>query len=308
MVQGMSAVGSRRRRERPVEWPTLGLAFLIYAVFFLATWYHALIPVWVMLPLGAVLLTLYGSLQHEIIHGHPTGSRRFNDLIGVAPFYLWLPYKLYKKCHLRHHNNDRLTDPLDDPESYYVPRGGWSALSRPARTLLLVNQTLSGRLTLGVPLAVFGLWRAELRRLVVRGDRRNLGLWVEHAGLVALLLLYVVGVAGMPLWEYVLCFAFAGTSLAMLRSFDEHRPAESIGGRCTIVEAGAFFRLLFFNNNYHALHHLYPAVAWYRLPVLYRQKRDAILAWNEGFLRHGYGEIFRRYLWRRRDHPAHPYA
>ena len=295
-----------RRRTTRVEWPTLALAALVYGSFFLLTWNHAAIPPWLLLPMGAFVVALHGSLQHEIIHGHPTSFRRFNDLLALPPLWLWLPYRVYRESHLVHHNNDRLTDPLDDPESYYVNRRHWDDLSRPMRALLVANQTLLGRLTLGVGLAVYGMWRNEWRRFEA-GDRGRILFWAEHAFYVGLLYAYVVHVAGMPIWQYVLFFALPGTSLSLIRSFDEHRPAENIGGRCTIVEAGAFFRLLFLNNNYHALHHLHPGVAWYRLPDLYRAKRDEVLNWNEGFLRQGYKEVFRRYFVRPRDHPSHPY-
>lgn len=296
-----------RRKSRSVEWPTLGVALTIYSCVLMLVWFHESVPWWLMLPFGAILATLHGSLQHEIIHGHPTPWRQVNDAIGSIPLWLWVPFRLYKKSHLVHHNNDRLTDPLDDPESYYVRSRSWDQLPRPLRTLLLINQTLLGRLTVGVLLMVYGLWRDEAARLR-RRDFRHLGIWLEHLAYTAILLHFVVAVAGMPLWFYLVCFAWPGTALTMLRSFDEHRPAEQVGPRCTIVEASLFFRFLYFNNNYHALHHLHPGVAWYRLPALYRATRDEVVRWNAGFVRKGYGEVIRRYALRRRDHPAHPYA
>jgi len=299
VVRGRAASVAR------IEWPTLALAAGIYTSFLLLTWHHAALPWWALLPMGTVTMVLQASLQHEVIHGHPTRHRWFNDALGKPCLWLWLPYELYRELHLRHHRNDILTDPLDDPESYYVTGRRWQDLPLPMRWVLIVNQTLAGRLTIGPVLAVIGLWREEVR-LIRDGDRRHVRVWLEHAGWVTLILAWVIGVCGMPFWKYLAFFAFPGTALSMLRSFMEHRPAADPGARCAIVEDGGAFGFLFLNNNLHAVHHRWPALPWYRLPGVYRARRDEILAWNGGYLIEGYRAMARRFLLRPKDHPIHP--
>ena len=84
--------------------------------------------------LGAPLLILltarYMSLQHELIHGHPTRWPRVNQLFGLLPLAVWYPYGLYRDSHLRHHRNDHLTDPHEDPESYYFSAAQWRRYPR----------------------------------------------------------------------------------------------------------------------------------------------------------------------------------
>lgn len=288
-----------------IEWPTLALALGIYGSFLIVTWFQAGLPWWILLPLGTLIVGLNGSLQHEVIHGHPTRHRWLNDLLGKPALWLWMPYELYRALHLRHHRNDILTDPLDDPESFYLTGRRWQDLAAPTRAVLIVNQTLAGRLLVGPVLAVAGFWREELRRLRA-GDRRHVRIWLEHAGWVALILAWVVGASGMPFWRYVLCFAFPGTAISMLRSYMEHRPAADPGARCAIVEDRGLLGFLFLHNNLHAVHHHWPAVPWYRLPALYRERRDEILAWNGGYLIAGYRTILRKFLLRPKDHPIHP--
>jgi fatty acid desaturase len=100
------------------EWPTFLLAFTIYAGWAALTFFHAAIP-WPLLVLGgAWVLAWQMSLQHEVLHGHPTRSRRLNDALGFPPLTLWLPYFIYRRSHLRHHRDAYLTDPLEDPETY----------------------------------------------------------------------------------------------------------------------------------------------------------------------------------------------
>ena len=77
-----------------------------------------------------MLLTLHSSLQHEILHGHPTRSVAVNRLFGIRPLSLWIPYDRFRVLHLVHHDNSRLTDPIDDPESSYWTPQAWQERRR----------------------------------------------------------------------------------------------------------------------------------------------------------------------------------
>ena len=81
-------------------------------------------------PLLILLTARYMSLQHELIHGHPTRWPRVNQLFGLLPLAVWYPYGLYRDSHLRHHRNDHLTDPHEDPESYYFSAAQWRRYPR----------------------------------------------------------------------------------------------------------------------------------------------------------------------------------
>lgn len=71
-------------------------------------------------------------------------------------------------------------------------------------------------------------------------------------------------------------------------------------------QAGLFWRLLYLNNNYHAVHHAVPGLAWYRIPVFWRAHREQLLATNGQFHLQGYGSLFWRHLFRPIDSPEHP--
>jgi len=55
-----------------VELPTLMLIVIAYGGWLALTAAYDHWPLWVVAPAVVVLLTLHSSLQHEIIHGHPT--------------------------------------------------------------------------------------------------------------------------------------------------------------------------------------------------------------------------------------------
>ena len=292
-----------RSTWRRAEGPTWALAAAIYGAWalLLATHEAFAAPLWI--ALAAWVVAWQTSLQHETIHGHPGGGKLAGALLGYPPLALWLPYAVYRRSHLRHHNDARLADPFDDPESYYESRRRWLRLKPLVRRVLLLNHTLAGRLLLGPAIVVAIFLRKELR-LVAAGDRRRRRIWGRHAlGVAAILSL--VALSGTPLANYFAA-VYGATSLILLRSYYEHRAAREPAARTAIVEAGLPLALLFLFNNLHAAHHASPRLPWYELPRFYRANRATLLAQNGGFRFSGYGELFRRYLLRPNYLPIHP--
>lgn len=281
------------------------VAGLIYGAFGLVTWFHEALAWWLLLPAGAYLVAWHGSLQHEVVHGHPTPWNWLNEAMVLPSLWLWIPFRSYRETHLAHHNDEVLTDPVDDPESFYVTAEAWAAAGPLTRGWLWVQNSLAGRMILGPLRCVWLFFGAEAGR-VLKGDFSQGKAWALHALGVALVLLWVLAVCDMPFWQYLLFFAYPGLGLTLLRSFLEHRAVSEPGERSAVVEAGPLFSLLFLNNNLHVVHHAKPGLAWYRLPTLYWAERDAFLATNGGYLFKGYGEVFRRYFFRAKEHPLHP--
>ena len=132
-----------------VDLPTLLLAVFVYGGWLALTFAARFWPLWIVAPAVVVVLILHSSMQHEVLHGHPTRSRIINDLIGNVPLSLWLPYRRYRISHLTHHRDERLTDPVDDPESYYWTAQALAGKSRVSRLMLRAQQTLAGRIVIG---------------------------------------------------------------------------------------------------------------------------------------------------------------
>jgi fatty acid desaturase len=287
-------------KKSALEAPTLLVAFLVHAAWFAATWLagHASWPFFLAVaPLGALVVAWHGSLQHEIVHGHPTRARWVNTLLASLPMGLWLPFGVYREQHLRHHGSE-LTDPADDPESFYVSRAWWARAGRVRRALASAQMTLAGRLVLGPATAVCRFLAGELRA-ILRGDLRHARAWAAHLAGVALVVLWLDR-AGLSIERYVLFFAYPGFALTLVRSFAEHRAADE--HRSAIVLAGPVARLLYLNNNFHAAHHEAPALAWYELPARGRELAGA----NGGFVIPGYLWLAARYAFKARDLPVHP--
>jgi len=301
------AIPPRGPLPRRIEGLTLLVAAAIYAGFGALTWFHELLPWWVMLPLGAYLVAWHGSLQHEVTHGHPTPSALANELLVLPSLWLWIPFRLYRETHLAHHNDAQLTDPLADPESYYLDAASWAKTGPLTRALLRAHNTLAGRMVLG-PLRCLALfYRGEIAR-AFGGDLSHARAWAIHALGVTLVLAWVMGICQMPLWQYLVLFVYPGISLSLVRSFLEHQARPEVSERSVIIEAGPLMSLLFLNNNLHLVHHDKPGLPWYRIPAFYRQRRALFLASNGGYYYKGYGDVFRRYFLRAKEQPLHPTA
>ncbi|MBI1386597.1 MAG: fatty acid desaturase [Rhizobiales bacterium] len=263
-------------------------------------------PAWFGLMLAIFATTLHSSLQHEALHGHPTRNPHLNEALVFLPIGLAYPYRRFRLLHLRHHRNTRLTDPYDDPESWFVAEGDWSRLSPAMRLLLRFNATLLGRLLVGPAVGVIGFLVNDMR-LIAAGDRHVIDAWLRHlAGLVVVLAIVVLWAGIHPL-VYALAVAYPALSILGIRTFAEHRAEPAVPHRSVIVESRGPFALLFLNNNLHALHHAEPTVAWYDLPALYRQRRDAVLAANGRYVFNGYREIFARFFLRQVNGVVHPF-
>ncbi|WP_126974563.1 fatty acid desaturase [Frigidibacter oleivorans] len=289
----------------PAEWPTLLLLVACYG-----SWGIGTTVLWQLFaPAGFLLvvlaITLHSSLQHEVLHGHPFRNRMLSDLTVFPALGLLYPYGRFRDTHLAHHQDERLTDPYDDPESNYLDPGIWETLPRAVQFALRLNNTLAGRMLLGplVSAVVFlrGDWDA-----IRAGDARIQDDWLMHLGGVAVVALWL-SQAAMPVWAY-LPAAYAAMSVLKIRTFLEHRAHEKARGRTVIVEDRGPLALLFLNNNLHVVHHTHPGVAWYRLPAIYKARRDYYLAKNDGYRYGSYAEVFRRHFLRAKDPVPHPAA
>lgn len=295
----------RRRSGKPaIEWPTVLLIAACYAAWALTAWLlWPAYPVTALLALG-VLLALQSSLMHEVAHGHPTRNGVVNELLVALPIGLVYPFRRFKALHLRHHADERLTDPFDDPESYYRSLWQHEELPPALKMLLAANNTMIGRFVIGPPLATAGFLLAEAR-LMVDGDHAVRRAWTLHAAGLLVVLPLVSFLFEIPLWLYVVVPVWLGQALISVRTFAEHQWSERPDGRTIIVERSPL-ALLFLNNNLHLVHHKSPNVAWYRLPELFRERREQWIAMNNGYVFSGYFELLKAFAFRPKEPVVHP--
>jgi fatty acid desaturase len=303
MMLGRSNSWIRRRMPLAVEWPTVAVLLACYG-----GWFFTGVCIYPVMPAAAlaifsVFIALHLSLQHEALHGHPTRNRRINEALVSLPLGVFYPYRRYRTIHLKHHADERLTDPYDDPESFYRAHYDWQQLPGWLKRVLGWNNTFVGRVTLGPALTILGFLLDEARQFGSNARIRKA--WLLHAGGLTVVALLVEGVFGISFWLYAAVSAYGGLSIVAIRSYCEHQWSERPDGRTIIVEK-SLLSLLFLNNNLHLVHHKRPAAPWYRLPALYAERREEWLAMNDSYVFRNYFEIFHAFAFRPKEPVAHP--
>ncbi len=298
--------GDSGRRAYSIDWPTIGLAVIIYSAFLVTTYFHASIPWWLLLPMGAIIVGIHGSLQHEAVHGYPTRWPLANLLVAGWALWLWLPYGSYRRLHLQHHIDEQLTDPLRDPESNYVTAAQWG------RDGQVPSHHPHGD---GQPRRALHHRTDLFRRHELHRARRGAApprpphpdaLVSGMSSPWRAILFWVLWVCDMPFWQYVLFFAYPGTSMALVRSYRR----ASLGAEPQPPQRG--------HRVGAVLEHPVPLQQPPRpaspgagpglvaAPARYREIREELLAANGGYLIKGYGELARRHLLHAQRAPAPP--
>ncbi|RYX89799.1 MAG: fatty acid desaturase [Comamonadaceae bacterium] len=287
------------------EIPTVLLGLVLYASWGALVWFHESIPTLLLILLGGYVTQWHFSLQHESIHGMRTWPSWLRTAFVWPPLGLWMPYPVYNRSHSTHHVNFNITHPARDTESNYHLQGAWPLYNGAYKKLMMLNQTLLVRMAVGPFLRLYKLGKKEIGR-IRSGDYSNAPHWATHVVSLAVILYFVMGMAHMPFWKYVLCFAYPGMALGMLRTFIEHRYAEKPLARVAIVESNTLMGVLYLYNNLHLVHHRQPTLAWYKIPARFRAEREELLRFNDNFYFPGYLDIARRFSFKPVFDPIHP--
>ena len=173
-----------------------------------------------------------------------------------------------------HHVNDRLTDPIDDPESNYVTPDAWQRRSSFARWIFEVQLTLAGRMLIGSWWRMGGFLASEARALA-RDEPGVRAAWNTHLILCVPVVYWVTVVCDIPLWLYIVAMVIPGNGILLIRSFAEHRARADVSERTTTVEGSWLLGPLFLFNNLHSLHHAEPRLPWYRYNARYGLRATA---------------------------------
>ncbi len=283
------------------------IAFGTYSAWIILVLYGNEVPLIVLFLLGGYVTCLHGSLQHIAVHGYPTKFDWLNALLVYPPLALYFPYPTYRESHIAHHLCETLTDIETDPESLFVTAKHWNSMNKISKAIYRLNFTLLGRLLIGPFITLYQLWKGELKR-IINGNTQCMLHWFLHIVGCAAIILFVTEVAAMPLWKYILCFAYPGVSLTLLRSYTEHRWSESETERSIIVEGSPLSRLLYLNNNFHWVHHENPQMPWRQVSKVFKERRDEILNLNGNFYYRSYLQIFSRLFKDKLIDPIHPHS
>lgn len=214
---------------------------------------------------GCLLATLGAYLAFTPMHeaAHQSVGRRapLNAIVGrLAALPLLAPFPAFRWVHLEHHKHTN--DPARDPDHYSGRGPGWL---RPLRWLSQDLHYYGRYLRAGRP-------RRELVEVV----------GVIVGGLALAALLAAAGAWSYLVWGLVVPARVATALLAYAFDYLPHRPHDVLGRddrfRATAVRPTGWLTPLLVWQNYHLVHHLYPAVPFYRYAAVWRDREAELRA------------------------------
>ena len=251
-------------RAPRIAWPSLGLFVLCLVGWPLTAW--AVVSEQLATSLGVVVCTLFAYLiftpLHEATHRSLSTISWLNESVGRVCAWAFLGFfGGFRDVHLEHHKHTN--HPEHDPD-FWVARGPRWAL--PLRWL-----------TLDLHYHI-----AHLRRWSALPMSHKVEAWVTGLVMSMMFIGMVVMGWGLPLlWLWVVPLKLAFALLAFSFDFLPHHPHRVLATedryRATLARPSRLLSLLLLNQNLHNIHHLYPALPFYRYGQIWRARRAEFL-------------------------------
>jgi fatty acid desaturase len=259
-AEGLTALSPRASAVHlACSWGTyVGLAAVGLAVDHLTAW----IVCWFLM---AWLLVGNGGIMHETAHGHLFPRPNADRAVGmVAAATILLPWATYRAFHLEHHIH---TAGPDDPEGEPIT---FTSKLQYALLIPLAGTVFSAQLgwfTLRTVVGRAPKWvrtKSQRRLIVVNAAVMVLATTLLVTGLV------VDAAFTAKVWLVPLAFLYLVLFPYVLLS--EHyggKPDVPVLDNTRTVRSNRAVQWAFWNNNFHAEHHLVPAVPYDKLPRLH---------------------------------------
>jgi fatty acid desaturase len=246
---------------------------------------------WVATVALAVFFAALFAPFHECVHYTAFATRWKNTTAAWVTGLLNLQGPaVYKAFHVAHHQHTH--DPARDPEiALYpevigrLPRGVFEHLGRFSGIGIALGKIAmlgAGALNLGY------FWSGPLS-FVHERDRRRV-VW-EGRLFVGWIALVCVAAVYVPAVRHIVAAWWASHVVLGVWLTAEHSGlphAGTILQRTRSIEANALVRWITWNMNYHAEHHAWPGVPWFRIPALHDRIRGELVenprGWGEVYL------------------------
>lgn len=235
---------------------------------------------------GCVLVGSY-SAMHEASHGTLYGSSRANRILGSAwASTILVNWSLWRSFHLEHHAH---TGTDQDPKLRYR-----LDITNPLQYLLLPLGGLAfmGQLWFQSLGTVFGRYPSFVRTRTGRAAIRRDG--VVLLLITAVLVTAAVAAPGLLLRAWIVPLLIAVGVALPATGMTEHYHC-SLGGdvfdTTRSVVSNRLFRFLVWNNNFHTVHHLLPAVPFHHAPAVHRYIADQTVHLEPSYVRFHLGVL-----------------
>ena len=220
--------------------------------------------------LAAQGMLLFAWIGHEGFHLSLHRNKFLSALIGVF-FASALPTYFEIGAAISHWNHHRYTNQASDPDCQLFEqfRGFWSRLffARTVANLKYLTNTL--KMAFNQPLDYSYKFHFKERGVVMLAWA-NITFSLLWMAFYTTVTIYdpVTGIVSILLPLTTMYF------ISALQPYLEHTGTEVGIGRDAKSRTSMLYTLLYFGNNYHLEHHLYPGVPCYRLPAVHRWLKE----------------------------------
>jgi len=232
--------------------------------------------------IGTRQYALGEALLHEASHWHLSNNKSVNNLLGaILAWPVFTTLTAYRRYHNRLHHEVDIADPKnsiwDEYDDWALPAQGrtlgparafWLLVLRPAIGLTGIMHLLN----------------------TIRDFTYDFDLWETRLMLIAWALL-IATATYFSLWHelivyWLIPFTFIFSTLNYWSEVGDHY---RVSGAKTRSDLNWFLNTFISHNiGYHALHHKYSSIPWFRLPEAYRAHKAEIVEQ----VSHGYWETF----------------
>jgi fatty acid desaturase len=210
------------------------------------------LPLAVHILLSIVAIHFAFTVWHEGVHQTVSENRWLNDAVGILGAFPYMaPFYVEKWFHLQHH---ALLNRRDDPNFLYMDGPYWQIPFRYVRILRYARQRM-------------------------RDDPRSRGQKIADALPIAVVasIYGFAAVQGMILDVVLLWFVPAVVSKLIMDWYINYLPHVGLPPhrfRGTRIIDVPWLTVALLGHNYHAIHHLWPAIPWHRYRTTFTQKLD----------------------------------
>ncbi|WP_437934453.1 fatty acid desaturase [Sorangium sp. So ce341] len=260
----MLPLASGLLQTRPIEWPTLALFAGSYALF-AASVYAGVAGLVSTVPavLGAAVAA-YAAFtpMHEAAHRSLARSALLNGVVGrLSGLLLMAPFLAVRHFHLEHHKH---TNDADRDPDHWSGRGPWYLLP-----LRWATQDLH-------------YYYLFLRSYHAQKRSERIETIATLAAMFAIVALaFGLGHGELALLYWIVPARLAIFFLAFAFDYLPHYPHDITAAqnryRATRAVDSALFNVLLFGQTYHLIHHLYPAVPFFRYRTVWRYQREELM-------------------------------
>ena len=241
------------------------------------------IPVWVVL--GAILGGL-NLIAHECVHSSFSNSAGLNRLVGSLLMATnFLNFTLHRGYHLKHHAHTTQEGDTQNEIGLY----GYRTLSQYLKDLLswssifnsfFYNEWKYSILAFfGKKSAFFNTKDADLGK--VRTDFLVMIAWCGALGYVAYTNFWPV------FYTFLVPIVFFFPFILYIISLPEHykvNSGENAIQNTRTVKSNGLTRLIFWNINYHTVHHAFPYIPFYNLPRAHKLLEKDLLFYEPSYI------------------------